>query len=207
MAAESIKSESGFGLVELLIAMVIMQVALLAVVGVFGAGSVALATASHVNTAAMLADQQMELYRAMPYDAIGLDTTASTTSTYTLDTTVCAAGQTPTCNNTPPRNNNTPSTGTWSCTATSGSTSVSLYFSANGVNPCTPQRTVSGSSSPDGHPYEVDTYITWGAAISLQRAVKQVTVIVRDGRKTTRELAKEVTTFDCSTGSPTNTTC
>jgi Tfp pilus assembly protein PilV len=207
MTGESVKSESGFGLVELLIAMVVMQVALLAVVGVFGAGSVALATASHVNTAAMLADQQMELYRAMPYDAIGLDTTASTTSTYTLDTSVCTAGQTPTCNNTPPRNNSSPSTSTWSCTATSGSTSVFLYFSANGVNPCTPQRTVSGSSSPDGHPYEVDTYISWGAPISLQRAVKQVTVIVRDGNKLTRELAKEVTTFDCSTGSPTNTVC
>lgn len=207
MTAERVKSDAGFGLVELLIAMVIMQVALLAVVGVFGAGSVALARASHVNTAAMLADQQMELYRAMPYDAIGLDTTATTTSTYSLDTTVCTAGQTPTCNNTPPRNNNSPSTGTWSCTASSGSTSVSLYFSANGVNPCTPQRTVSGSSSPDGHPYEVDTYITWSAPISLQRAVKQVSVIVRDGSHTTRELAKEVTTFDCSTGTPTNTTC
>ena len=35
-------SEAGFGLVELLIAMVILQIALLAIVGAFGAGSVAL---------------------------------------------------------------------------------------------------------------------------------------------------------------------
>lgn len=207
MTAPSVKSEAGFGLVELLIAMVVMQVGLLVVIGAFGAGSVALSTASHVNTAAMLADQQMELYRAMPYDAIGLDTTATTTSTYTLDTTVCTAGQSPTCGNTPPRNNSNPNTGTWSCTTTTGSTSVSLYFSANGVNPCTPQRTVSAASSPDGHTYEVDTYIQWTSLITAQRTAKQVSVVVRDGSKTTRELAKEVTTFDCSTGMPTNTTC
>jgi hypothetical protein len=30
--------------------------------------------------------------------------------------------------------------------------------------------------------------------------------VVRD-TKTSRELSKEVTTFDCSTGTPTNTTC
>lgn len=206
MTAPDVKSEGGFGLVELLIAMAVMQIGLLAVVGAFGAGSIALSTASHVNTASVLADQQMELYRAMPYDAIGLDTSATTTSTYTLDTTVCPSGQTPACSNTGPRNNDDPSTGTWSCTATTGSTSVSLYFTANGVNPCTPQRTVSAASSPDGHPYQVDTYISWAAATG-QRAAKTVAVVVRDGRTLTRELAKEVTTFDCSTGAPTNTTC
>jgi hypothetical protein len=186
--------------------MVVLQVGLLAVVGAFGAGSVALATASHVNTASILADQQMELYRAMPYDAIGLDTTATTVSPYTADTTVCPTGQTPACGNTTPRNNNNPSTSTWSCTATTGSTSVSLYFSANGVNPCTPQRTVSAASSPDGHSYQVDTYISWGTATG-ERAAKTVAVVVRDGNHTAHELAKEVTTFDCSTGAPTNTTC
>lgn len=201
------KSEEGFGLVEVLIAMVVLQVGLLAVIGAFGAGSVALSTASHVNTAAVLADQQMELYRAMPYDAIGLDTTATTTSTYTADTDVCPSGLTPTCGNTGPRNNDDPSTASWSCTATTGTTSVSLYFSANGINPCTPQRTVSTSSSPDGHSYEVDTYIEWGTLITGQRPAKQVSVVVRDGSNTGRELAKEVTTFDCSTGQPTNTTC
>lgn len=206
MTGNGVKSEAGFGLIELLIAMVVLQVGLLAVVGVFGAGSVALGNASHVNTASILADQQMELYRSMPYDAIGLDTTASTTSTYTADTTVCTAGQTPTCGNTAPRNNSSPSTGTWSC-ASSGTGSVPTYFSANGVNPCTPQRTVSGSSSPDGYTYEVDTYIKWGTLITGQRSAKQVSVIVRDGKHTTRELAKEVTSFDCSTGQPTNTTC
>lgn len=202
-----IASEGGFGLIELLIAMVLLQVGLIAVVGAFGAGSVALATASHVNTASVLADQQMELYRAMPYDAIGLDTAgAPTTGNYVADTAVCPGGQSPVCGNTGPRNNNTPSTATWSCTATSGSTSVAVYFGANGVNPCRAERSVTGSSSPDGHAYTVETYIQWGTLISGQRASKQVSVVVRD-TKTSRELSKEVTTFDCSTGTPTNTTC
>lgn len=201
-----LKREEGLGLIELLIAMVVLQVGLIALIGAFGSSSVALATASRVNTAAVLADQQMELYRSMPYDAIGLDTAgAPTTGTYVSDTTLCPTGQSPVCGNTPPRNNNSPSTGTWSCTATSGSTSVSLYFTANGANPCTAERTVSGSASPDGHAYTVQTWITWGTLISGQRSAKQVSVVVRSSAG--KVLAKEVTTFDCSTGQPTNSTC
>lgn len=201
MAAQELHAEDGFGLIELLISMVVLQVALLAILGAFSAGSVALGRAGHVNTAAVLADQQMELYRTMPYDAIGLDTAGAPTSgTYVGDTGVCPASQTPVCGNTGPRNN--PNTSPWSCTAASGATSVSTFFTANGANPCTAHRSVSGASSPDGHTYAVDTYISWGSAAS-QRAAKTVSVVVRDGTTAT-ELAKEVTTFDCSTGNPLN---
>jgi Tfp pilus assembly protein PilV len=194
--------EAGFGLVELLIAMVVLQVALLALVGAFSASSVALGRASHVSTAVELANQQMELYRSMPYDAIGLDTAgAPTTGAYVADTSVCPASQTPVCGNTPPRNNVQPSTATWDCTAASGSTSVSTYFSANGINPCVAHRTVSGASSPDAHTYAVDTYILWTASTTTVRASKRVSVVVRDGSSTT-QLAREVTTFDCSTANP-----
>lgn len=202
MDGADLHSEEGFGLVELLIAMVVLQVALLAIIGAFGAGAVALGTASKTTTAAALADQQLELYRAMPYDAIGLDTAGAPTSgVYVSDTTVCPASQTPVCGNTPPRNNSVPSTGTWSCTAATGSTSVSTYFSESGVNPCVADRTVSGSSSPDGRTYRIDTYIQWAALGTSQRPVKQIFVVVRDGT-TSKRLAKEVTTFDCSTGTP-----
>ncbi len=198
------RDEGGFGLVELLISMVILQVALLALVGAFGAGSVALGRASRVNTAAALADQQMELYRAMPYDAIGLDTAnAPTTGTYVGDTSVCPASQTPVCANTPPRNNKVPSTATWQCTTTGVSTSVSDYFSESGVSPCVAHRLVSGASSPDGLSYYVDTYISWAAPGANQRQVKQVSVVVRSGTLQ-RALAKEVSVFDCSTGTPVN---
>ncbi|HVC86123.1 MAG TPA: hypothetical protein VNC40_01705 [Gaiellaceae bacterium] len=200
MAAPRPSAADGFGLIELLIAMVVLQVALLALVGVFGAGAAAIGRASHVNTAAVLADQQMELYRTMPYDAIGLDTgSAPTSGTYVGDTSVCTSGQSPVCSNIAPTNNS--GGGAWSCTT---STSVPLYFTANGVNPCVAHRTVSGSGSPDGHTYAVDTYIKWATGASGQRPTKQVSVVVRDKTSAT-ELAKEVTTFDCSTGNPANT--
>lgn len=212
--------EAGFGMIELLISMVVLQIALLAIVGAFGAGAFALRTASKVNTASTLADQQMELYRAMPYNAIGLDTAgAPTTGTYIGDTSVCTASQTPVCanigpvaNNVAPVNpNSSDAASTWSCTATSGTTSVSTYFTSNGINPCIAHRCVGTSTtcptspafetSPDGKTYYVDTYIVWSPS-TLQgspRPLKQVSVVVRDGT-TTKELAKEVTTFDCSTG-------
>ena len=157
------RDESGFGLIELLIAMVVLQVALLALVGAFGAGSFALGRASKINTAAVMADQQMELYRSMPYDAIGLDTAgAPTTGTYIGDTTVCPASQTPVCGNTGPVNNT--GTSTWSCTAASGTSSVSTYFSANGINPCI--------GAPSGQ-QRLDAGVT-GRAELLRRHLHQV---------------------------------
>ena len=202
---DRLKAEQGFGLIELVMAMVLLQIALIALIGAFSAGSLGLARASRVNTGAVLADQQMELYRAMPYDAIGLDTAgAPTTGNYVADTSVCPSGQTPVCGNTAPRSNT--ASGTWSCTAATGTTSVSLYFSTNGVNPCIAERSVSSATSPDKHPYVVETYVKWGTLLTGQRSAKRVSVVVRDGR-TGKRLAKEVTTFDCSTGAPTNTTC
>jgi type II secretory pathway pseudopilin PulG len=197
---QHITSEDGFGLVELLVAMVILQVALLALVGAFGAGSVALGRASRANTAQALANQQMELYRSMTYDPIGLDTAgAPTTGMYVADTSVCAASQTPVCGNTGPRNN--AGTSPWSCTVASGSTSVSLYYSANGINPCVAHRLVSGASSPDGMTYYVDTYIKLTTSSATQRAFKQISVVVRDSG-TGRQLVKEITTMDCGTANP-----
>ena len=197
-----VRAEQGFGLIELLIAMVILQVALLAMIGVFGSGAVALGRASNVNTAAMLADQQMELYRAMPYDAIGLDTAGAPTSgSYVSDMVACPSGS-PVCTNTGPRNNATTNTSPWQCTNAAAGSYVPTYFSSgSGVNPCTAHRLASGTSSPDGRGYYVDTYIKWFQPSTAQRSVKQVTVIVRDST-TANVFAKEITTFDCSTGNP-----
>jgi type II secretory pathway pseudopilin PulG len=193
-------SDAGFGLVELLIAMVILQIALLALVGAFGAGSVALGRASKANTAQALANQQMELYRSMTYDPIGLDTAgAPTTGMYVADTSVCPVNMSPVCGNTGPRNN--PGTSSWSCTTALGSTSVSLYYSANGINPCLAHRLVSGAGSPDGLSYYVDTYIKLTASSATQRAYKQIAVVVRDG-VSGKELVKENTTLDCGTANP-----
>jgi type II secretory pathway pseudopilin PulG len=79
--------QDGFGLIELLIAMVILNVGLLAIIASFQAGIISLSRASRLTTAAVLADQQMELYRAITYDSIRLaSATIPTAAPYTTDT-------------------------------------------------------------------------------------------------------------------------
>src|ERR1051325_1987118 len=78
--------ERGFGLVELLIAMVMLNVGILAIVAAFNSGTFALKRASRISTSTALADKQMELYRALPYASISLDpTTIPSTAPYTTD--------------------------------------------------------------------------------------------------------------------------
>ena len=87
-----LRDEEGFGLVELLIAMLMLNIGILAIVASFNSGAVALRRASHVSTASALADQQMEAYRALLYSQIGLDTgqIAGLDNTYKCDSVLGA---------------------------------------------------------------------------------------------------------------------
>ena len=71
------REEAGFGLIELVIALAILNVVILALFATFNAGSLALQRASRISTAETLADKQMELYRARLYKGIGLENTLS----------------------------------------------------------------------------------------------------------------------------------
>jgi Tfp pilus assembly protein PilV len=167
-----LRVEDAFGLVEILIALTLLNVALLTMLAAFQSGVVALRRASHISTGATLADIQMELYRSMPYAAIGLDTSAATDATYTGDTDYGA-----------PINSTNPS-----CT---GQT----------TQQCTPIRSIAASdaASPDHHAYRVDTYVTYQTPTG-GRQLKKVTVVVRDGDALTKTLARETSTFDPSSG-------
>ena len=68
-----VREESGFGLVELLIAMTVMVVGITALVAGMSSGMVAVKRAGDESTAAALADTQMEAYRALPNCAIYLE--------------------------------------------------------------------------------------------------------------------------------------
>jgi type II secretory pathway pseudopilin PulG len=61
------KSEGGFGLVELLIAMTVMAIAIMGIVAVFSSGFLALNRASHVSNAGVVADKQMEAFRKVRF--------------------------------------------------------------------------------------------------------------------------------------------
>ena len=171
-----LRNERGFGLIELLIAMVVLNVGLLALVASFNSGIVTLQRASRVTTAAVLADQQMELYRAIAWANIRLETAAAATA----DTEVS-----------PYRSD----VGREYPTALVTGTCSPL------VAECTPRQTVTGA---DRRSYRVDTYIVEEIpnedGSNEGRPVKKVTVVVRDGADLTKTYARQVSTFDQSTG-------
>lgn len=185
------RSEQGFGLVELLIAMVVLNVGLLATVAAFTSGTFAINRASHTATAATLADSQMEIYRALTYDWITLTATPSPAldTTYTTDAayTACSTGSTPSCTHLTDASMGSRCTGTGA---------VAVAFPAA----CKPIQNVTGA---DGHGYRIDTFIgaVAGTAVApAQRAHKDIVIVVRDGR-TLKVLARQESIFDCATAS------
>jgi type II secretory pathway pseudopilin PulG len=172
------RDEGGFGLIELIIALTVLNVGILATVAALNSGALALQRASKQSTATAIADAQMELYRAILYDAIMLDatelavddddTTYTGDAAYRVDSPDNLSMETGTCVSPLP-------------------------------NECNPVRTVVG---PDGKSYRVDTYIVETAPVADSRAVKIVTVVVRDATNLSKSLVRAESTFDESTGSP-----
>ncbi|HXV56263.1 MAG TPA: prepilin-type N-terminal cleavage/methylation domain-containing protein [Gaiellaceae bacterium] len=249
------RDERGFGMIELLAAMTIMLVGVLAVFALFHSGLVQLRRASTVTTAGALADAEMERFRAARFDTLGLDATevaalvtAENPDVYSADeayapdssTTTVVGGLT-----------NTDSTLTVAgttgfpsvpefrvridsevliVTAGADTTSWTVERGADGTNPaahsggaavtlvervvvgacslggspCTslsPSKTATGA---DGRTYRVDTYVTWSQVASGTgvpgRAVKQLTVVVRDPAPPHRAWARVTSIFDEGTG-------
>ena len=67
------RTEQGFGMIELVAAMTIMLIGVLAVFTLFQAGIVHLRRATTVTTAGALADAEMERFRAGRHETLGLD--------------------------------------------------------------------------------------------------------------------------------------
>ena len=65
-----LRDDDGFGLIELLIAMTILVIGILAIVAGFSSGMLALQRASRASTAATIADKKMEQYRRVPFGAV-----------------------------------------------------------------------------------------------------------------------------------------
>jgi type II secretory pathway pseudopilin PulG len=171
-----LRSERGFGLIELLMAMVMLNIGILAIVAAFNSGMVALNRASKISTASALADSQMELYRAITYNSIALDSTVlgSVDNTYKCDSALGAS-----CPN-----------------STAGEVTTSCAGSPL-PNECVPSRSVTGA---DHKNYRVDTYIVYTTPTN-GRQLKVVTVVVRDGSAlSARPFARVTSTFDPSTG-------
>jgi Tfp pilus assembly protein PilE len=180
-----LRSEQGFGLIELLMAMVMLNVGILAVVAAYNSGIVALHRASRISTASALADAQMELYRALTYDTIGLDGTAlsSVDNTYLCDSALGSG-----CPN-------------------SAASETTVTCSGSPLPPqCDPSRIATGA---DHKQYRVDTYVRLSTSTTTPptppngRPVKIITVVVRNvSALSARPFARLTATFDQSTGLP-----
>ena len=160
----------------------VLNIGILAIVAAFNSGIITIKRASQTSTASVLADQQMEQFRAVTYDQIALDTTAlsGTNSTYRCDSAL----------------------GSGTCPYSTANEVTIACASSPLANTCQPWRATTG---PDHHQYVVATYVLTENPVSNARTVKRVTVVVRDGLTTSKVLARETSTFDCSTGQPYNT--
>ena len=167
-----LRHEDGFGLVELVVATFILSVAVLALMGGYDSAFVSLHKAAQKSSAATLAATQLELYSAIPYASIGLDSTTfasrkASDSVYAGDEKAVAAAQ-------------------------SSPTDVTIASCGTSAQ-CSPVQTLTGS---DHHTYKVETFVhdvvstgTWKERV--------VTVIVRDPSTTgTPILAQSTAGFD-----------
>ena len=180
-----LRNNEGFGLIELLMAMTMLNIGILAIVAAFNSGALALARASKTSTATAIADQQMELFRGLKYANIEQTTTgwtaATADSTWTADSVyqtkmqapVAPVALIPTVSNCP-----------------------NSVADASGYS-CNPSSTRTG---PDGRTYRVDTYMYYDTPTGGEQT-KVVTVVVRNPNNLSGSLARESSTFDITTGS------
>lgn len=173
----NLRTEDGFGMIELLIAIVMLNVGILAIVAAFNSSVLGMRRATQTATAVTLAEKQMELYRGLLYANIVLDTTstnlAATPSTNTYATDQALDGIAP--HGSPPQ-----LTTAIACTASPIGCQPTQTFVSAGVS------------------YRIDTYIVNYTPAS-GRLLKLVTVVVRD-TTSLKTLARLTSTFDAATG-------
>jgi type II secretory pathway pseudopilin PulG len=206
------REEKAFGLIELVFAMVMLNVGILALVATFQSGALAIGRSAYSSNATVVADKKLEVYRALENKAIYLSAPASggsdvsgypngipnSTSTwysmYQGDT--AAYGGVAYYNYTSPSTNSP----LWVTDSTTGTGYVPIPASSSTVLPAglvpDPTKAVQMVVGPDGQSYPVFTYIIMVKPNGTSGYVKQVTVVVRDPRNTTLILARQSSLFD-----------
>lgn len=95
-----LREETGLGLIELLISLLVLNLGIFATMGAFTSGAVAIRNASRVSTASALADKNIEAFRDMSYSsssfAVGTTTANQTGAdglTYSVTTAITSGSQ------------------------------------------------------------------------------------------------------------------
>lgn len=174
--------EAGIGLIEVVIAVAVINIAIMAMFAMFQAGALSILRAARSSNASVVAERQMELYRGLLYQGMALNDPTVSAAATTGDTVHTSAAE-------------------WVSLATQirlPSTAAAPAFSCATTAPeCMPiQTAVTG---PDGRTYRIDSYVT-AYTPSGGVAGKQVTVYVRLASSTSSVLAKLTANFDKITG-------
>jgi type II secretory pathway pseudopilin PulG len=190
------RDESGFGMLELLIAIVVLNIGLFALIGAFNASTIAVQRAATVSAAQTIADSQMEFYRSLPNCALYLDPTSfpvkNSGSAYQADTTaysnVAFFDKSATVANQKLAPWATSSTDSTAVTAWNTSIPTSCTVSPGVINAMN-----AAVPGPDGTKYTVYTYMVL-VQLNGGDYTKRVTVVVRNAAG--RPLARETSVFD-----------
>jgi type II secretory pathway pseudopilin PulG len=188
--SKKLRSERGMGLIELLIALTVLQIAIFAVFAMLQAGGLAILRASRVSAATTAGEQQMERYRGQLYRGIGLSSTAVATAA--LDATHTGTDGLYT-------DDNAEDAVEWNGGVQEDPALAVPPSLACASSPpeCLPIQTVTG---PDGRSYRVDSYVRTVTPTS-GRPVKRVTVVVRRADDLSlAPLARLTHNFDKATG-------
>jgi Tfp pilus assembly protein PilV len=178
---QRLRADDGFGLMELLMALTLLNIGILAIVAAFQAGALAITRASRTATATTVADKQMELFRAIPYGCV-YENSPPSDATYTGDSAYDATfGLTSgtNCSSPPPSASGTAA----AADHHSYRTDTYVAWTCTSANPT---GSVASPSCPAGS----------------GRPLKKVTVVVRDasGQNVGRILIRESSTFDAAYG-------
>lgn len=206
------REEKAFGLIELVIAMVMLNVGILALVATFQTGAIAISRSAYNSNATAVADKTTEVYRALENKAVYLNAPAGggadvsgypngipkSTSTwyskYQGDT--LAYGGVTYYNYTSPSTNSP----LWVTQSTTGSSYSPIPASASAYLPSglvpDPTKAVQMVVGPNGQSYPVFIYIIMVQPSGSSGYVKQVTVVVHDPRNSTNVLARQSSLFD-----------
>jgi Tfp pilus assembly protein PilV len=204
------REEDGFGLIELAIAMVVLNVGIFALIAAFQSGTLAVSRSAKTSSATVVADKTMEVFRALENKAIYLSAPAgggsdvsgmpngipnSTSTWYTKYSADTAAYATTYYNYTTPA-----SSPLWVTQSTTGSSyspipATATSFVPSGLSP-DPTKAVQLVTGPDGQSYPVFIYIIMVQPNGSSGWVKQVTVDVSDPKNTAKVIARQSSLFD-----------
>lgn len=181
----ALRQESGFGLIELMIAMTVLNIGILAIFAGFSSGYTALNRASRTASGAALADQQLERFRAVKFGAVCLsDGTTDSTRTAGAPSGTAVA----TCTTTDPAR-------VTLRTGVTGPDNTLFRVDTYVVWTCPAGTLSTASPFTTAAPGCIDENNVRAAA-----AIKLVRVTVRDNATVSRVYASTETTFDQTTG-------